>query len=98
MLINLHDAAVVSWEAGHKKPRTHEMHDTTRSGALMGAFWGFLFGFIFFLPFLGAAVGAATGALLGSLRDVGISDAKLIRTNLSDEQETKLREAFGLEE
>jgi uncharacterized membrane protein len=26
------------------------------------------------------------------------SEAELIRTNLPDEQETKLREAFGLEE
>lgn len=26
------------------------------------------------------------------------SEAELIRTNLSDEQETRLREAFGLEE
>jgi uncharacterized membrane protein len=26
------------------------------------------------------------------------TDAELIRTNLSDEQEAKLREAFGLEE
>jgi len=135
MLINLHDAAVVSWAAGRKKPSTHEMHDTTTSGALMGAFWGMLFGLIFFLPLLGAAIGAATGAWFGSLRDVGISDAfireirekatpgtsalfvlstggvhdrlaaefsgteaELIHTNLSDEQESKLREAFGLEE
>jgi uncharacterized membrane protein len=135
MLINLHDAAVVSWVAGHKKPRTHEMHDTTTSGALMGAFWGMLFGLIFFLPLLGAALGAATGAWFGSLRDVGISDAfiaeirekvtpgtsalfvlstgavydrlaaefsdteaELISTNLSDEQESELRQAFGLEE
>jgi uncharacterized membrane protein len=134
-LINLHDAAVVSWEVGKKKPKTHEMHDTTKSGALGGAFWGMLFGLIFFVPFLGAAIGAASGALFGSMRDVGISDdfiqgvrekvtpgtsalfaltsgavqdkvadafqgiqAELIRTNLSDEQEARLREAFGLEE
>jgi uncharacterized membrane protein len=134
-LINLHDAAVVSWEVGKKKPKTHEMHDTTKAGALGGAFWGMLFGLIFFVPFLGAAIGAASGALFGSMRDVGISDdfiqgvrekvtpgtsalfaltsgavqdkvadafqgiqAELIRTNLSDEQEARLREAFGLEE
>jgi uncharacterized membrane protein len=134
-LINLHDAAVVSWEVGKKKPMTHEMHDTTKGGALGGAFWGMLFGLIFFVPFLGAAVGAAAGALFGSMRDVGISDdfirevrekvtpgtsalfvltsgavqdkvadefrgtqAELIRTNLSDEQEAKLRDAFGLED
>src|SRR6476659_127952 len=73
-LINLHDAAVVSWEVGKKKPKTHEMHDSTKSGALGGAFWGMLFGLIFFVPFLGAAIGAASGALFGSMRDVGISD------------------------
>jgi uncharacterized membrane protein len=135
MLINLHDAAVVSWEPGHSKPITHEMHDTTARGALSGGFWGLLFGLIFFMPFLGLAIGAASGALLGSMRDVGISDAfihdvrekimpgtsalfvlstgevydrlaaefrnvdaELIRTNLSDDQEARLREAFGLEE
>jgi uncharacterized membrane protein len=135
MLINLHDAAVVSWEVGHKKPKTRELHDTTARGALGGAFWGMLFGLIFFVPFLGLAIGAASGALFGSMRDVGISDAfirdvrekvtpgtsalfvlstgavydkvaaefsdaeaELIRTNMSDEQEAKLRGAFGLEE
>jgi uncharacterized membrane protein len=135
MLINLHDAAVVSWEPGHRKPHTHEMHDTTASGALGGAFWGMLFGLIFFVPFLGLAIGAASGALFGSMRDVGISDGfiaevrekitpgtsalfvltsgavqdkvaaefkdtdvELISTNMSDEQEAKLRDAFGLEE
>jgi uncharacterized membrane protein len=134
-VINLHDAAVVSWEVGKKKPKTHEMHDTAKAGALGGAFWGMLFGLIFFVPFLGAAVGAATGALFGSMRDVGISDdfiqevrskvtpgtsalfvltsganqekvteefrgvqAELIRTNLSDEQEARLRDAFAAED
>jgi uncharacterized membrane protein len=72
-LINLHDAAVVSWEVGKKKPKTHEMHDTAAAGAL-GGFWGLLFGLIFFIPLLGLAVGAASGALIGSMRDVGISD------------------------
>jgi len=134
MLIQLHDAAVVSWEPDRKKPKTREMHSTKAAGALGGGFWGLLFGLIFFVPILGLAVGAATGALLGSMRDVGISDdfiqdvrdkvtpgtsalfaltsdavqdkvaaefhgmnAELIHTNLSDEQEAKLREAFGVE-
>ena len=133
--INLHDAAVVSWEVGKKKPTTHEMNDTTAKGALGGAFWGMLFGLIFFVPFLGAAIGAGLGALTGSMKDVGISDdfirdvrekvtpgtsalfvltsganqekvaeefrgvqAELIRTNLSDEQEAQLREAFAVED
>ena len=134
-LIMVQDAAVVSWENGKKKPRTHQMHDTKAGGALGGAFWGLLFGLIFFVPFLGMAIGAASGALFGSMADVGISDsfiktvrtkvtpgtsalflltseavvdrvreqfpledAELISTNMSAEQEAKLREAFAHED
>jgi uncharacterized membrane protein len=134
-LIQVQDAAIVSWEPGKRKPTTHEMHSAKRAGALGGAFWGFLFGLIFFVPFLGMAVGAGMGALTGSLVDVGISDsfidrvrhqvtpgtsalfllssdavfdrvraefadsdAELISTNLSAEQEEKLREAFSRED
>jgi uncharacterized membrane protein len=130
-LINVQDAAVVSWETGKKKPKTRELHDTKLGGALGGGFWGLLFGLIFFVPLLGLAIGAASGALFGSLADVGISDsfiksvrdqitpgtsalfllssnavidrvkqefsgteAELISTNLSNEQEAKLRAAF----
>ena len=134
-LIQVQDAAVVSWEPGRKKPKTREMHSTGKTGALGGAFWGMLFGLIFFIPILGMAIGAATGALFGSMADVGISDAfistvrqkvtpgtsalfllssgavidrvsaefkgtdaELMSTNLSAEQETRLREAFGNED
>jgi uncharacterized membrane protein len=130
-MINLEDAAVVSWPQGNKKPTTRQLHGG--SGALGGAFWGFLFGLIFFVPFLGAAIGAAIGA--GSMADVGISDDfikqvrekvtegtsalfaltsgatapdkiidelkqydfEIISTNLPEEQENKLREAFAQE-
>lgn len=131
-LITVQDAAVVTWEQGKNKPKTHQMHETTAAGALGGGFWGLLFGLIFFVPLLGLAIGAATGALFGSMADVGISDsfiksvrdkvtpgtsalfllssdavidrvrehfsgedAELITTNLSTEQEAKLREAFA---
>ena len=131
-LITVQDAAVVSWEEGKKKPKTNQLHDTKKGGALGGGFWGLLFGLIFFVPILGLAIGAASGALFGSLADVGISDsfiksvrdqvtpgtsalfllssdavidrvkeefpshdAELISTNLSTEQEAKLREAFA---
>jgi len=134
-LITVEDAAVVSWEVGKKKPKTRQLHDTKKGGALGGGFWGLLFGLIFFVPILGLAIGAATGALFGSLADVGISDsfiksvrdqvtpgtsaifllssgavmdrvreefpaheAELISTNLSSEQEAKLREAFAQED
>ena len=73
-LINIHDAATVSWEEDEKKPRTRQLASTTVAGALGGSFWGMLFGLIFFVPLLGAALGAATGALTGSLTDVGIDD------------------------
>src|SRR6201987_1989784 len=134
-LINVQDAAVVSWEVGRKKPKTRELHDTKKAGALGGGFWGLLFGLIFFVPILGLAIGAATGALFGSMADVGISAsfiksvrervtpgtsalfllssdavmdrvsdrfkdtrAELISTNLTNDQEAKLREAFSEED
>jgi uncharacterized membrane protein len=133
-LIQLHDAAVVSWPAGASKPATHEMHSAKGAGALGGGFWGLLFGLIFFVPLLGLAIGAASGAILGSMKEVGIGEAfisevrdkvtpgtsalfvltsdavpdrvaeafsqtrpELIRTNLSADQEAKLREVFGQE-
>jgi len=134
-LIQVQDAAVVSWEPGRKKPKTRELHSTKKAGALGGGFWGLLFGLIFFVPIIGLAIGAAAGAIAGSLANVGISDAfiksvrekvtpgtsalfllssdavidrvraefqgteaELISTNLSAEQESKLREAFAQEE
>jgi uncharacterized membrane protein len=131
-LIQVHDAAIVSWEAGKKKPRTRQVNSLTGVGALSGSFWGLLFGLIFFVPLLGMALGAAMGALSGSMADVGIDDAfidevrakvtpgtsalfvltsdavidkvqdrfkgtqmELVHTNLSAEEDEKLREAFA---
>jgi uncharacterized membrane protein len=133
-LITLHDAAIVSWPTGKKKPRTRQVNSLTGAGALSGSFWGLLFGLIFFVPFLGMAMGAAMGALSGSMADVGIDDRfidevrskvtpgtsalfvltsdavrgkvlerlqgidmELIHTNLSPDEDAKLREAFGEE-
>jgi uncharacterized membrane protein len=135
-VVQIDDAAFVTWPIGAKKPETHQMSGLTGSGALGGAFWGLLFGLIFFVPFLGAAIGAAMGGFAGSLTDVGIDDkfvkevrdqvkpgtsalflltenavvdrvsdatqdwrghVTLIHTNLSDEQEDQLREAFSAE-
>ena len=134
-LIKIHDAAVVSWAEGKKKPKTRQLHNLAGAGALGGAFWGLLFGLIFFIPILGLAVGAAAGAFAGSLSDVGIDDsfiaqardritpgtsalflltsdavldrveaefdlsnAELLYTNLSTEDEAKLRETFAEED
>ena len=131
-LINLHDAAIVSWPEGKKKPKTKQLHNLAGAGALSGAFWGMLFGLIFFIPIFGLVVGAALGSMSGSLADVGISDDfirsvrskvtegtsalflmtsgavqdkvaeaakgmkfELIASNLSKEEEDKLRTAFA---
>ena len=85
-LIQLHDAAIVTWPNGKKKPKTRQLTDLTGAGALNGAFWGMLFGLIFFMPFLGAAIGAASGALFGSLGDVGIHNdfIKQIRASVTE--------------
>lgn len=130
-LITLYDAAIISWPADAKKPKTKQLHNLTAAGALSGAFWGMLFGLLFLVPLLGAAVGAGIGAMTGSLTDVGIDDdfitsvrdkvtpgtsalfvlsadathdrvheefsgsnAELISTNLSHDEEAKLRELF----
>ena len=134
-MINLEDAAVVSWPQGNRKPTTRQLYSTGGAGAMGGVFWGFLFGLIFFVPFLGAAIGAGMGALTGSMADVGIDDDfirqvrdkvtpgtsglfaltsgatapdkivdelrqydfEIISTNLPEEQERQLREAFAQE-
>ncbi|HMR67548.1 MAG TPA: DUF1269 domain-containing protein [Anaerolineae bacterium] len=73
-LINLHDAAIVTWPAGKKKPKTQQLTNMVGASALSGAFWGMLFGLIFLVPLFGMVVGAAMGALSGSFADVGIDD------------------------
>jgi uncharacterized membrane protein len=78
-LIKVQDAAVVSWPAGKRKPRTHQLHSLTGAGALGGGFWGLLFGLIFFVPLLGLAIGATMGTLGGAMSDVGIDDAFIKR-------------------
>lgn len=85
-LINVHDAAIVTWPNGKKKPKTRQLHNLAGIGALDGAFWGMLFGLIFFIPLFGAAVGAAMGALAGSLTDVGIDDnfIKSVRAQVTE--------------
>src|SRR3954469_9348465 len=73
-LIQIHDAAIVTFPEGAKKPKTRQLRNMTGAGALGGSFWGLLFGLIFFVPLLGMAIGAGLGALTGSLTDVGIDD------------------------
>ena len=73
-LIQVQDAAIVTWPEGKDKPKTKQAVSLAGVGALQGAFWGMLFGLIFFIPFFGLAVGAAMGALAGHFSDYGIDD------------------------
>ena len=134
-LIKVHDAAIVEWPEGKRKPKTRQLNDLAGAGALGGAFWGLLFGLLFFVPLLGMAIGAGMGALTGSMTDVGIDDSfikrmrdeiqpgtsalfllttgavvdkvrtaftgqdiVLVESNLSHEQEDRLREVFAEED
>jgi uncharacterized membrane protein len=72
-LIEIGDAATVSWPADRKKPKTRQLSGLTGAGASWGALWGMLFGLIFFVPLLGAALGAGLGAVAGHFSNVGIS-------------------------
>src|SRR5262249_30131766 len=71
-LLELQDAAIVSWPAGKKKPKTRHAGASACAGAWDGAFWGLLFGWLFFVPFLGAAFSAAVGALSAHFAGYGI--------------------------
>lgn len=73
-LINLQDAAIVTWPQSKDKPETRHLASLAGLGALDGAFWGMLFGLIFFVPFFGAAIGAGIGALAGHFADYGIDE------------------------
>jgi uncharacterized membrane protein len=74
-IIELQDAAIVTWPEGRKSPKTKQLVSLAGVGGLQGAFWGMLFGMIFFVPFFGMALGAAMGALGGHFGDYGIDDA-----------------------
>jgi uncharacterized membrane protein len=133
-LIELQDAAILSWPPAAKHPTTRQLVNMTGVRALDGAFWGMLLGWLFFNPLLGMAVGAAAGAISGHFANYGIGknfvdavrskvtpgtsalflltgqvtwdkvaaaakeagvSGELIQSNLSNEEEAKLREGYG---
>jgi len=85
-LIQVIDAATVSWPQGKKGPKTKQANSLAGIGALDGAFWGLLFGLLFFIPLVGLAMGAAMGALAGHFSDVGIDDdfIKKVRAQVTE--------------
>lgn len=83
-LVQVHDAAIVSWPAGKKIPRTRDLADMAGAGALGGMYWGMLFGLIFFTPLFGMAAGFGS---LGSLsREFGMDDdfMKRVRSQVTE--------------
>lgn len=72
-LIQVLDAAIITWPVGSKKPKTKHLGQLAGEGALDGAFWGTLFGLIFFVPFFGMANGACTGEFAAKFKDYGIT-------------------------
>jgi uncharacterized membrane protein len=77
-LLQVQDAAAISWPPDAKKPTVSLLHDLVGNGAVGGAFWGMLFGLLFFVPLLGMAIGSGVGALIASTSDIGI-DEKVIK-------------------
>lgn len=73
-LIQVHDAAIITWPIGSKKPKTKHLNHMAAAGALDSAFWGILFGLIFFAPFFGMAIGAAMGTFASKFKEYGITD------------------------
>ena len=73
-LIQIVDAAIVTWPPDRKKPKTEQLRSLTGARRARWRFWGLLFGLLFFVPLLGMAIGAGMGALAGSMTDVGIDD------------------------
>jgi uncharacterized membrane protein len=132
-LLQIKDAAIVTWPIGKKQPKTRQHPGLASAGALDGAFWGLLFGILFFMPVFGVAIGAAIGALgaqpsgfgidedfirqvrtkvtegtsglfllLGAMTADKVVEAfkqaphfELIASNLTHEQEQRLKDAFG---
>jgi uncharacterized membrane protein len=72
--VDVDDAALVSWPAGHRKPSTRALGNLGGPGALWGGFWGMLLGLVFLTPLAGPTFGAAAGAVAGSLSDFGVED------------------------
>src|SRR6476619_6426206 len=73
-VLELQDAAIVSWPEDRKRPKTQQLNSMVGVGAVGGAFWGMLFGLIILAPLAGAAIGAAIGGASGAFADVGIDD------------------------
>ncbi len=134
-LINLHDAAIVTWPQGEEEAKNRTADQFNRCGDIERCFLGDAFRADLFCSYTGPCRrGATVGALTGSMADIGIDDDfirsirskvtegtsalflmtsdavqdrvaevskgmkfELIASNLSREEEDKLRAVFAEE-
>jgi uncharacterized membrane protein len=134
-MITLHDAVIVTWPEGKKKPKTEQVESATSKGVLSGAFWGHAVWSALLCSSTWRGCWCRNGWNRRSQSDMGINDElirsvrskvtegtsalflmtgdvvkdkvaeamrgldfEIIASNLSDEQEEKLREIFAEEE
>jgi len=71
-LLEIDDAAAVSWPEGANKPSTRPLGGLLGPGKLWGGSWGMIFALIFLVPIAGPAFGAGAAAIAGGLSDFGI--------------------------
>jgi uncharacterized membrane protein len=79
-IVDIDDAALVSWPRDQTKPSIRGLGSVTGPGRLWGGFWGMLLGLIFLTPIAGPLFGAAAGAVAVGLSDFGIEDDFVKRT------------------
>jgi uncharacterized membrane protein len=92
-ILELFDAAAVSWSAKAKKLQTQDFGLTLGWSTLDGAFREMLFGLIFFKPFHSLAEGIANEAIPGKITYYGNPDSF---TKSGREKITKTRSVISL--
>jgi uncharacterized membrane protein len=79
-LIQLIDAAIVTWPEENRSPRTRQLVSLAGASELQGAFWGMLFGVIFFVPYIELAAGADADGLCDAFDCFGIDNDFILQT------------------
>src|SRR5690348_1388662 len=69
-LVQLQDAASVSWAEDATRPSITPLNSLVGPGAFGGPLWGTLFALTFLAPLLGPAISLGMGSLVAPLADV----------------------------
>jgi uncharacterized membrane protein len=77
-LVQLQDAAIVSWPSDANRPSIMPLHSLVGPGTLGGSFWGALYGLVFLVPILGLAIATGFGPLIAPTDEIGI-DEKVVK-------------------